>query len=587
MLLSTQSTSRRRLRQTVFAEALAAVGAGLALAVAMTWPALRNPTKTIPHDLIDSALMGWELRWGAFALLHNPTRLFDGNAFHPERDSYAFSDTLFGYWPLGLLGEGPAGAALAINLVYVLAFALPSIGGYALARQLGANRLGAAVAGLAIGYAPWRLTQLSHLHIISSGGILLSLAMLARGHGFSFRAPPRPPRIGWIVAGWLVAAWQMTIGFGIGLSFAYLLFGICILVVVRWWRRGRPPLPRAMVVANLVGGLVFTAASAFMAVPYLRVVEAHPNAQREIGELWRLSPLPHGLLIGPGESVLWHNDPLGLRSTLPWAGEMVLLPGFALILLAVLGLGATVWPRPWPRRLGIGVVITTLLALGLKAVPVPLYLLLYPLPGWNGLRTPGRLVLWTTILLALLAAGAVTAVTQRAPVVVETDRAAGARTAVGRTVAGWSHHRRRLLGAGAAALVLIEGLMIVEHLEVPPPPAALTAAHAQAVRPPLLVLPSDPSLDALIMLWSTDGFPAMVNGLSGFTPASLTEIRDGTHSFPDAASIELLRRSGVRSVVVLRDRIPGTPWAGAATRPVAGLGITRTEIDDAVVYSLD
>jgi hypothetical protein len=197
------------------------------------------------------------------------------------------------------------------------------------------------------------------------------------------------------------------------------------------------------------------------------------------------------------------------------------------------------------------------------------------------------LVLWTTILLALLAAGAVTALTARAPASVESDREAGARTAVGRTVAGWSLRRRRLLGAGAAALVLIEGIMVVEHMEVPPPPAALTAAYAQSVRPPLLVLPSDPRLDALVMLWSTDGFPAMVNGLSGFTPASLTEVRDGTHSFPDASSIELLRRSGVRSVVVLRDRIPGTPWAGAASRPIAGLGITRTEIDGAVVYSLN
>jgi hypothetical protein len=317
------------------------------------------------------------------------------------------------------------------------------------------------------------------------------------------------------------------------------------------------------------------------------VVEAHPNAQRGIGELWRLSPLPHGLLIGPGESLLWRADPLGLRSTLPWAGEMVLLPGFALILVAVLGLRGSVWPRAWRRRLGVGVVVTTLLALGLKALPVPIYLLLYPLPGWNGLRTPGRLVLWTTILLALLAAGAVTALTDRAPVTVDADRRANLQTAFGRTVAGWSLGRRRLLGAGAAALVLIEGLMVVDHMEVPPPPAALTAAHADTVRPPLLVLPSDPSLDALVMFWSTDGFPAMVNGLSGFTPTSLTEIRDGTHSFPDPASIDLLRRSGVRSVVVLRDRIPGTPWAGAASRPIAGLGITRTEIDGAVIYSLD
>src|SRR5262249_52183094 len=100
-------------------------------------------------------------------------------------------------------------------------------------------------------------------------------------------------------------------------------------------------------------------------------------------------------------------------------------------------------------------------------------------------------------------------------------------------------------------------------------------------------LPSDSAFDPLVMLWSTDGFPAIVNGLSGFTPASLAELRSGTHSFPDAASVDLLRHHGVRSVVVLRDRTPGTPWAGAATAPIDGLDLTRTVIDDAVVYTLD
>ena len=37
------------------------------------------------------------------------------------------------------------------------AHALLLIGGYALVRQLGAGRTGAAVAGIAFAYAPWRL----------------------------------------------------------------------------------------------------------------------------------------------------------------------------------------------------------------------------------------------------------------------------------------------------------------------------------------------------------------------------------------------------------------------------------------------
>jgi hypothetical protein len=57
---------------------------------------------------------------------------------------------------------------------------------------------------------------------LSTGGIALALAMLARGHGISLRrqSGPRKVRWGWALGGWLVAAWQMTLGFGLGLGLA-------------------------------------------------------------------------------------------------------------------------------------------------------------------------------------------------------------------------------------------------------------------------------------------------------------------------------------------------------------------------------
>jgi hypothetical protein len=59
------------------------------------------------------------------------------------------------------------------------------------------------------------------------------------------------------------------------------------------------------------------------------------------------------------------------------------------------------------------------------------------------------------------------------------------------------------------------------------------------------------------MYWSTDGFPRIVNGWSGFEPSVLTRVRAATRAFPaGAAGRPLLRRLGVRSVVVHR---PGRP----------------------------
>jgi hypothetical protein len=606
---------RPRGLRRVAREALAVVAGGFGLAVAMTWPALRHPTATLPHDLVDQSLMAWEVRWGAWALFHGPGRLFDGNAFHPERDSYAFSDTLLGYWPLALFGEGPHGAALAVNLIYVFTCALASIGGYALARQLGAGWLGATVAGIALAYAPWRLGHIAHLHVISTGGILLALAMLARGHGFSIRPGPGPGdgarragftpppgrgHPGWIVGGWLTAAWQMTLGFGVGLAFAYVLAGICVVAVAVWLRRGRPRVPRPMVLANLGGGIVFAAICVLMALPYLRVVSDHPYARRGIAEVGYYSPPLSGYFAGPVESLLWRDDPLGMRASVPLPTEMALLPGLFLILLAALGLRVSVWPRRWRLWLGVAAAATVALGMGIRLyLGVTPYLLLYYLPGWDALRTPGRLVVWTTLLLALLAAGSVTALTDRlgrtaTPAVGAVAAMAargGSRWSATRKLLASARERLRprlgiIAGALAAGLVLVEGLSVVPHLRIPEPPAALTAEHADTVLPPLLVLPSTQTFDPLVMLWSTDGFPAMVNGLSGFTPASQAEIRAGTYSFPDADSVSLLRRHGVRTVVVLRDFIAGTPWARSADAPVTGLDISRSDIDGAVVFSL-
>jgi hypothetical protein len=568
---------RRRFAPRVVREAVIVGAVALALAVVMTWPALRDPTGTLPHDLVDAALLGWCVTWGAYALWHDPTRLFDANAFYPESLSYAFSDTLLGYWPLALLGHGVGAATLAVNLIYVLASALASVGGYAVARQLGASPLGATVAGLATAYAPWRLSQAAHLHVTSTGGILLALAMLARGHGYSIRPGRRPERahVGWIVAGWLVASWQITIGFGIGLVFAYVLAGLCLVVVGQWWLRGRRPIRRAVWVADLVGGAWFATVTLLMAVPYLRVVAAHPYARRGVAEIGYYSPPLRAFLVAPEESWLWHDDPLGLRETVPLPTEMSLLPGYTLLALAAVGVVVSVWPWRWRIGLALGVLLSMVLATGTRTFSGGryTYLVLYHLPGWDGLRTPGRLVVWTTLLLALLAAGAVTALAQR-------------RSPAAWTVGGRRWSLGRLVGGLAAVLVVVEGLSVVPHPRVPAPPDALTAAHADVVRPPVLVLPSDPTFDPLVMLWTTDGFPRVVNGLSGFTPASQAEIRAGTERFPDRASVDLLRRYGVRTVVVLRDRVAGTPWAGAPDATVDGLGITRTEIGDAVVFTL-
>jgi hypothetical protein len=559
---------------------LAALAAVLS-SIAMTWPTVRN-LHSLPFDIWDPSLQSWEVSWVGWSMTHDIGRLWDTNTFITDRYALAYSDTLFGYLPAGLIGSGPQAAVIRYNILFLLAFALAFFGAYLLARQLGSRVAGAALAGAAYAYAPWHWTQGSHLHILSNGGIALSLAMLARGHGYSLRHGYRPAltRPGWALAGWLVAAWQVSLGFGLGMPFAYLI-GFIVVVSLLVWLRRRPTFGRRLLFFDLAGMAAFGAVGGLMAYPYFKVLALYHSNGRPLEEIIFYSPPLRGFFAAPPMSWLWGDLQEPLRQTFMEAGgwESILLPGFTLYALALLGLFLSAWP--WRRRLLLAVVLAGVfwVAMGLRAPNTFIYRALWQhLPGWAGIRTPGRLVVFVTLLLAVLAAGAVTALGDRlAPWLRR-------RPAIGRPLLALG----MILPIGGA---LLEGIATINPAPVPVAPAAF----AQAADP-VLVLPTDWRDDELMMLWSTDGFPRMVNGQSGFIPPGSVRMREVTKSFPDATSAQYLRDLGVRTVVVLRHpaaaQLGLTPDGAVPperfyTGSLDGLGITREETPDAVVYHLD
>ena len=138
---------------------------GVVLALAMHWPLPLHMGRDIAQDLGDPLVQAWQVAWDGHALAHQPTRLFQANTFWPMPDSLAFSDALVGYAPAGLIGSGTHAAVARYDALFLFAYALCFAGAWLLARELGANRVGAAVAGLAFAYAPWRLEQEGHLHV--------------------------------------------------------------------------------------------------------------------------------------------------------------------------------------------------------------------------------------------------------------------------------------------------------------------------------------------------------------------------------------------------------------------------------------
>ena len=211
-------------------EILLVVLAGVLLAILTTWPLILHMPSRIAPDLGDPIRTAWEISWVGHAMLHDPLHLFNSNAFYPHPLSLAFSDSLLGYGPAAFFGSGTVAALVRYNLLFLFAWTLSFVGAYLLAREIGLGRLGGAAAGVAFAYAPYRVTEAGHLHVISSGGIPLALFLLLRGYRRSSR--------GLLVAGWLVAAWQLSLGFTLGLQFCYLLAILGLIAVLHWWFRG-------------------------------------------------------------------------------------------------------------------------------------------------------------------------------------------------------------------------------------------------------------------------------------------------------------------------------------------------------------
>jgi hypothetical protein len=554
--------------------------AGIALAVLVTWPLVLHISSRISPDLGDPVRTAWQVAYVGHALLHDPLHLFNANAFYPHPLSLAFSDSLLGYGPAAFFGSGTVAALVRYNLIFLFIWSLCFVGAYLLGRELGLRKLAAAATGVAFAYAPYRVTEAGHFQVISSGGIALALFLLLRGYRRRSRAL--------LIAGWLVSAWQISLGFTLGLQFAYLLAVLAVLAAIYWLRAGRPELPRALVAITCIGMLVVGAVTIYQARPYLKISHDYPTAKRTIREVKNYSSGPAAWLSASSENRVWGSVTSGARDHVHSKNEDVFFPGGLILLLALIGLAAPLYTRRLRIGLAVGVVVCAVFALGLGLTGAGYpYRLLYDFaPGWDGVRVPGRIFTLATLFLALLAG-------------------AGAQLLAGRLGTFFSLHGGRLaarvsLTAASAAVGVVlvvgivgEGAGHMAHPLVPQP------ARAEVGLPgPLLDLPTDGALDRVWQYFSTNGFYKIPIGNSTFDMPSVDDLRGGMKNFPDQASVEKLRYYGIRTVVLhtvtykelppehgLVIPEPPDPVAAAA-KPVAGLGITRRRFGSIVVYEI-
>lgn len=548
------------------------IAGGIALAVLTSWPLILHLPSHIAPDLGDPVRTAWQVAWVGHAMLHDPLHLFDANAFYPHPLSLAFSDSLLGYGPAAFFGHGTVAALVRYNLLFLWAWSLCFVGAYLLARELGLGRLGGAAAGIAFAYAPYRVTEAGHLHVISSGGIPLALFLLLRGY--------RRGSWGLVLAGWLVSAWQVSLGFTLGLQYCYLLAAITAVAAVYWWLAGRPALPRALLTVTCIGIAALGVVAIYQARPYLKVASEYPTAKRTLKEVKNYSAGPAAWVAASSENRVWGGVTAGARAHVHSKNESVFWPGGLILVLAVCGLAAPLLTRRLRIGLAVGIGVVSILALGLglTGAGYPYRLLYDYAPGWDGVRVPGRVFTLATLFYALLAA-------------------AGVQWLAGLAGTWGKRHTVRAAAAIVGGVLLIgllgEGAGHLAHPVVPQPRPAEVG-----LRGPLLDLPSDGAADRVWQYYSTDGFYEIPIGNSTFDIPQVDDLRGGMNGFPDKASIEKLRYYGIRTVVLhlTMPKLPGIhgyalaeppDTRAAAAKPVAGLGVKRRRVGSLVIYEIE
>ncbi|MEI7559266.1 MAG: hypothetical protein WCJ63_01625 [Actinomycetes bacterium] len=544
--------------------------ASVLVAIIQFFPLITHLSSHIATDLGDPLSQSWQIAWDGHALIHQPLAFWQSNQFWPAENSLAFSDALVGYAPFGLLGTGAAATVRNYNIALLCSFGLALLAVYLLAREFGIPPWAAALAGASFAYSPWRLWQSGHMHVVASGGIPLALFLLIRGY--------RRSNAKLIVGGWLAAGWLGSIGFTLGIQLDYLLLALGVVALICWLRAGRPEPATRVVWASIGGTAMFILITWLVTRPYLRVIDTYPQNRRPLKALFGNSPGLEAFITPPRQSLLWSDLSSSWRPAhVLDQVEKSLYPGIVTMVLAGVGL----WWKSAPKALRVGLGIATLgfavLSLGIHpGIPgrvLPYRFLYEVLPGWNSIRTPGRLHVLTTLSLALLAG------------------MGAART--GTWLTQWRSGRFATgVLASLTILVLLDGSgLVYPQPKVPMPPPSLAS-----VKGPMLQLPARAENNRRYLLWSTATFPKMANGRSSFTPPVYKQIVKASAGFPSTASIKRLREFGIERVVVhtefqdmaLEERAAkGETWQSASTRPVPpGIGVRRKLEKPLVIYEL-
>jgi F5/8 type C domain-containing protein len=288
----------------------------LLLTIALTWPLVVHPASLVPNDLGDPLLNTWILAWDA-RVAPLTAAWWNGPQFYPVAGTMAFSEHLLGLsifsTPIILL---TGDALAAYNVVFFLSFVLSALAAYFLAFTISRRHDCAFLAGLAFGFAPYRMAQFAHVQVLSAYWMPVALAALHRY--FESR------RARWLVV--FAASWLLQ-----ALACGYYLFYLSVLIGLwlLWFAKG-PHRMRALVWIGISWAI-----AAVLLVPVLYGYWHFQHAyglRRALDETISFSADVLSVLEAPGNLRIW-----GWLNVVKHP-EAEIFPGLTVVVLVILGL---------------------------------------------------------------------------------------------------------------------------------------------------------------------------------------------------------------------------------------------------------
>ncbi len=493
---------------------LAAFAICCGLAIIHTWPLALAPGRHSLNANADAELNEWIMAWVAHQLPRDPAHLFEANIFYPAHDALAFSEplvvpALLGA-PLAWTGASPV---LVYNLVLILGLALTAFAACLVIEIWTGSVLAGLLAGSALAFNTHTLTRLPHMQALHLYGLpvaLFALDRLLRGGGW------RAALI--LAAAIAVIAWTS----GYLLIFAVVMLAIATAVRMKEWA----PLAGHLAPRIAAAALLAAIAIAPVYLPYRRAARDQ-GMVRSLEAVQEFSATPVGYLATAGRlhyaawSDRFFHDPVNS-----------FFPGVTVLLLSATAI-ALAWSRRRQVEAATRARVVMLLAIGAIGVVLslgpatPLYgWLFHAFPPMQGLRAAARFGNLFLLAVALLA---------------------------GIGLALW-----RPRAAVAAALVAAVNF---EALCAPIPYTDFTGVPAiyrlLAQEPGTVVVAEQPFYprsgifqNSPYVLASTAHWRPLMNGYSGYTPASYQRYADAFWYFPQDWAIAAMKQAGVTHVVV-------------------------------------